>query len=160
MNNEKKIENVIYKQLIFLNMNKKNKIDIFDYIANKAKEINLINNIGKFIKSLEKREKIMPTNIGNLIGIPHGQSDSVNKPFIAFMRLEKEIDWINYDSEKVKLIFMIGVPEINASKIHLKIISELSKKLIDEDFKNMLLHEIDQNIIYEKLNSIKIKEEK
>ncbi|TFF68831.1 PTS sugar transporter subunit IIA [Helcococcus ovis] len=141
-------------------MNKKNKIDIFDYIANKAKEINLINNIGKFIKSLEKREKIMPTNIGNLIGIPHGQSDSVNKPFIAFMRLEKEIDWINYDSEKVKLIFMIGVPEINASKIHLKIISELSKKLIDEDFKNMLLHEIDQNIIYEKLNSIKIKEEK
>lgn len=120
----------------------------------------MINNIGKFIKSLEKREKIMPTNIGNLIGIPHGQSDSVNKPFIAFMRLEKEIDWINYDSEKVKLIFMIGVPEINASKIHLKIISELSKKLIDEDFKNMLLHEIDQNIIYEKLNSIKIKEEK
>lgn len=160
MNNDKNKENVIYKELIFLNMNNKNKLDIFNYIATEAKKIKLINDINKFIDSLEQREKIMPTNVGHLIGIPHGKSSSVNTPFIAFMRLNKEIEWIEQDGEKVKLVFMIGVPDNNANKLHLKIISELSKKLIDEDFKKMLLEETDKNIIYEKLNSIKIKEEK
>ncbi|QUY65580.1 PTS transporter subunit EIIA [Helcococcus kunzii] len=160
MNNDNNMENVIYKGLIFLNNNCKNKKEIFNFIANKAKEVDLINNTEEFIDSLEQREKIMPTNVGHLIGIPHGKSKAVNNPFVAFMRLNNEIDWIEQDIEKVKLVFMIGVPEDNASKLHLKIISELSKKLIDEEFKDMLLQESNKDVIYKKLNSIKIKEEK
>lgn len=160
MGDKSDIQNVIYSELIFLNKDFKSRDEVFDFLAKKVYEIELVNNKDDFIYALEQRESIMPTNVGNLIGIPHGKTNAVEKPFIAFMRLNDEIDWIEDESDKVKLVFMIGVPEDKASKVHLKIISELSKKLIDDDFNKMLLNETDKDVIYRNLNSIKIKEEK
>lgn len=160
MSDKSNIQNVIYEELIFLNKDFKSRGGIFNFLAKKAHEIELVNDKEKFIDSLEQREAIMPTNVGNLIGIPHGKTNAVEKPFIAFMRLNDEIDWIEEESDKVKLVFMIGVSEDKASKMHLKIISELSKKLTDDDFNKMLLNESDKDVIYNNLNSIKIKEEK
>lgn len=160
MGDKSDIQNVIYSELIFLNKDFKSRDEVFDFLAKKVYEIELVNNKDDFIYALEQRESIMPTNVGNLIGIPHGKTNAVENPFIAFMRLNDEIDWIEDESDKVKLVFMIGVPEDKASKVHLKIISELSKKLIDDDFNKMLLNETDKDVIYRNLNSIKIKEEK
>ncbi len=45
---------------------------------------------------------------------------------------DEEEDWVN-------LIFMIAVPESAASDEHLKILATLSRKLMNDDFRNSLL---------------------
>lgn len=49
------------------------------------------------------------------------------------------VDWDSLDGEKVKLIFMIAVPEQYAGNEHLKILQLLSRKLMDDAFREQLL---------------------
>ena len=103
-----------------------------------------------------KREDEVPTAIGYDIAIPHGKTEAVLKPFIAFLRVKQPFQWAKENEEMVRLVFLIGVPQNSESKMHLKFISQLSKKLLDDDFRNKLLKETDKNKIYEQLSSIEI----
>lgn len=67
--------------------------------------------------------------MGNDIAIPHGKSDAVKFPFIAFFRSKNRFAW-NEDDEKVRIIFQIGVPKIGTELLHLKLISELKCKKV------------------------------
>jgi PTS system fructose-specific IIA component len=48
------------------------------------------------------------------------------------------MDWQSLDGNPIDLIFMIGVPEASAGDIHLKILANLSRRLMKEDFRNSL----------------------
>lgn len=56
--------------------------------------------------------------------------------------------------EMVQMVFLIAVPENNIGKSHLKIISSVSKKLLNDNFRKELLIEKDARRIYKLLSSI------
>jgi PTS system fructose-specific IIA component len=151
--NENKI---ITPSLIFLDEGAKTKQEVIKQIACKAKEINYIKDVKIFYDSVMKREEEVPTAIGYNIAIPHGKTDTVIQPFIAFYRNSFPFRWTNESEEMVQLIFQIGVPETGTEKLHLKFISEVSKKLLDEDFIKQLESINDKNSVYEILNSIEV----
>ncbi|BBM21873.1 PTS sugar transporter subunit IIA [Lactiplantibacillus pentosus] len=105
---------------------------------------NFVTDKAKFIKEVFERENILPTYIGHEIGLPHSQSDSVSKPVVAIGRLMHPIVW--NDENKVKLIFLIAVPKKHKDNIHLKIIAKLSRMLMHEDFRQILLVEGDEKV--------------
>ena len=72
------------------------------------------------------------------------------------MRLKNPIQWNKDDEEKVQLIFLIGVPEESEGKLHLRFISQLSRKLLDDEFRKQLLTLPDVNKIFEQLSSIQL----
>ena len=109
-----------------------------------------------FYKAVMKREYEVPTAIGYDIAIPHGKSNTVLQPFIAFLRTQNKFKWTEGYEDDVQLIFQIGVPDKGNEKLHLKFISEVSKKLLDEDFREKLKTFSDVEQIYELLNSIEI----
>lgn len=90
-------------------------------------------------QALYDREREGSTGIGFGIAIPHGKSDAVKHPCIAFGMKHEGVDWDSLDGEKVKLIFMIAVPEQYAGNEHLKILQLLARKLMDETFREQLL---------------------
>ncbi|MGA3278721.1 PTS sugar transporter subunit IIA [Lactiplantibacillus pentosus] len=105
---------------------------------------NFVTDKAKFIKEVFERENILPTYIGHEIGLPHSQSDSVSKPVVAIGRLMHPIVW--NDENKVKLIFLIAVPKKHKDNIHLKIVAKLSRMLMHEDFRQILLVEGDEKV--------------
>lgn len=46
---------------------------------------------------------------------------------------------MGYNGNTVELVFMLGIPEENKTTFHLKVLAEISKKLLDEGFRNDLL---------------------
>ncbi|MGT2785815.1 PTS sugar transporter subunit IIA [Streptococcus merionis] len=148
--------NIITSDLIFLDENLVNKTEIIHRIAKKAKDINYLSDENAFVDSVMKREEEVPTAIGHGIAIPHGKTDIVKNPFIAFFRSKNKFKWTEGFEEEVQLIFQVGVPETGTEKLHLKFISEVSKKLLHEDFRNQLLTTKDANKVFELLNSIKV----
>ncbi|BDG45388.1 PTS system mannose-specific EIIBCA component [Parageobacillus caldoxylosilyticus] len=58
---------------------------------------------------------------------------------VAFGVKRSGVDWDSLDGEKAQLIFMIAVPEEQASNEHLKILQFLSRKLMDDEFREHLL---------------------
>lgn len=147
---------IIERNLICSHLSLNKKEDIIGYLSQKAYEKGKLNNIEEYQKAVFHREEEFSTALGYLVAIPHGQSDAVNEPFIAFGRCENEMQW---DKEQVKLIFMIGVPLKNREKTHMKILANISRKLIDETFRKSLLEAKDGDEIYHILSEITIEEE-
>ncbi len=79
------------------------------------------------------------TGVGNGVAIPHGKSPSVKEPSLVFARSDKGVDFASFDDKPAKLFFMIAVPE-ESSDEHLKVLAQLSRKLMHEDFRNYLLN--------------------
>jgi PTS system fructose-specific IIA component len=110
----------------------------------------------KFFSCVLDRENEFSTGVGNGIAIPHGKSETVKEAIIAFGKLNKRINWDSIDSELVDLIFLLGVPEKNTESLHLKILAQLSRKLMDEDFVKMLRDANTEQEIYKALSDIEI----
>ncbi|AUW95944.1 PTS sugar transporter subunit IIA [Streptococcus pluranimalium] len=148
--------NIINRALIFIDEDLDTKDNVIKKVSEKAQEIQYVKDAQEYNIAVLKREDEVPTAIGYDIAIPHGKTDVVLKPFIAFLRSKKPFRWSVGSEEQAQLIFQIGVPETGTEKLHLKFISEVSKKLLDEEFRNKLLTLTDKEKIYELLNSINI----
>lgn len=128
---------MINKDLVMINSDVKTQSEVLQIISQKAYHLHLLTDSQEFIDSVLKREEEYSTAIGLGVAIPHGMSHSVQEAFIAFLKPTETIKWGKEETE-VDLIFLIGVPLDKKDKLHLKIISQISKCLMKEDFRNKL----------------------
>lgn len=91
----------------------------------------------KFREAVLKREEEFSTGIGMGIAIPHGKSSAVREASIAFGRSNKGVDYESMDDKPAHLFFLIAVPE-ESSDVHLKALSEISRKLMHTETRNNL----------------------
>lgn len=147
---------VITTDLIFLDSALDNQDEAIQHIVETAEFVGYVEDADDLYQAVKKREAEVPTAIGYDIAIPHGKTEAVLKPFIAFLRVNKAFQWTKENEEMVRLVFLIGVPKNGEGTMHLKFISQLSKKLLDDEFREKLLTETDKNKIYEQLRSIEI----
>jgi PTS system fructose-specific IIA component len=147
---------VITPELIFLDQKMSNQEAVIQFIVKKAASANYVSDAAELSAAVKKREAEVSTAIGYDIAIPHGKTAAVTQPFIAFLRVQEAFQWTHNSEEKVRLVFLIGVPQESESKLHLKFISQLSKKLLNDTFREKLMTECEQNKIFEQLSSIDI----
>lgn len=140
---------MIDKHLILLDKFVENKEEAINMMANQAQIHGYINDVALYIEKVISRENEFSTAIGYDVAIPHGKTNAVSEPFIVLLRPESPLSW---GTEKVKLIFMLGVPESEQKDLHLKILSTLSKKLLDSQFREGLLEENLKDILRELTN--------
>ena len=143
---------IIDKDLILLDLTG-DKETIISTLANQAFEHGRLEDKQEYIEAVLKREKEYSTALGYEVAIPHGQSDTVKDPFVVFGRVKEPIIW---DQNSVRLIFMIGVPEHNKDKIHMKILANISRKLIDDEFRKSLIEAKDEKEVFDILSQITI----
>lgn len=113
-----------------------NKQEALETMISELKNHHYITDEKGFEKDVYQRESEMATYIGHGIGLPHSQSKFVTHPAVAIGRLKKPIVWSGND--KVNLIFMIAVPREARGNLHLKILANLSRMLIHDDFREKL----------------------
>lgn len=133
------IKNLVKKEDIVFSDDIKNKEEAIYFLANHLYKKGKIKEIDDFIKEVYRREEMGPTGFGKGIAIPHAKSNVVKETSLTILKLENPIKWESLDDENVKIIFLISVPEDNASIEHLKILANVSRKLVDEDFINKLM---------------------
>ena len=56
---------------------------------------------------------------------------------MAVAKLDQNIEWNSLDGKPVKYVFLLAIPE-SGDKEHLKILSEIAEKLMDENVVNDL----------------------
>jgi PTS system fructose-specific IIA component len=145
---------LINRNLIVLDLDAKCKTEVIKKMIDLAYKEDRIISKEDFLKCVLEREEEISTGVGNSIAIPHGKSETVKEALIVFAKLKNGIDWESMDSEKVDLIFLLGVPERNKENLHLKILAQLSRKLMDEDFVKLLRNAATGDEVYYILSSI------
>lgn len=134
-----KLTDITNEKLIDIQLSSTTRDDVIDEMINKLDAEGILESKASFKEAIFAREAQSSTGIGANIAIPHGKSNAVKRPAVVFGLQQSGVDWNSIDGTPAKIIFMIAVPEQSAGDAHLKILQMLSRKLMDDDFRNSLL---------------------
>ncbi|MCT4605454.1 MAG: fructose PTS transporter subunit IIA [Marinisporobacter sp.] len=130
------MNNLITREMIALDLEATNKNEVIEKLAKMIDEQERLNDYEVYIRKVNEREETCPTSLGFSFAIPHGKCDAVKNASVAFARLKEEVQWS--DEEKAKYIFLIGVSDQEAGDQHLKILAQLSRKIMREEFREKI----------------------
>lgn len=127
---------LITENLVSFDEDKDSTDSVFRRIAQILKSEGRVLNEDMVFTDLKEREGIIPTAMGDGIAIPHALSDAVLTESIVILRLTNPIQWTK--DEQVKHVFSIAVPKSNANQVHLKILSNIARQLLDNQIRRVL----------------------
>ena len=96
------------------------------------------------IDSLQAREKLGSTGLGQGIAIPHGRIRGLSEASGAFVRLKTPIPFDSPDGKPVAQVFVLLVPA-QATEKHLQLLSELAQMFSEATFRESLASPTDAN---------------
>lgn len=134
------IEKVLLEELFLVDLPAfEDKEALFIFMAEKLENAKIISDREAFKKSLERRESLGPTYMGDLIAIPHGQGDEVIKSGVGFVRCKDSFLYQSAGEEgQVKYIFVLAVTNDQESNEHLRILATLASYMMKDTFRELL----------------------
>lgn len=100
--------------------------------------------------NLFARERLGSTGLGHGVAVPHGRIKGLKSPLAAFIRLAQPIPFESPDSNPVKLLVFLLIPD-HVTQQHLEILSEVAEMFSDEAFRNALLTEQDARAVHSRI---------
>lgn len=128
---------IINAALIEIDSKLESKEEVISKFAELLHQDERIDSIPNFLEDVYLRELEAPTSMGFGVAIPHSQSKHVKTSSLTFIKLKNGIQW-GSDSD-IKLVFGIAVPYEKRENEHLKILSNLARKMMNEEFREQLL---------------------
>ena len=126
----------------------KTKEEALKFIANFAEDVGVVKSSKAYFKGLKKREKEITTGFKDGIAIPHSKNKTVLKPSLLLVKFMNPIEWESMDDKPVHIAFALAIPE-GDNQEHLKLLSTISRALIDNSFTDAILETTTENEIYE-----------
>lgn len=138
-----RIVDLLKKDSIMLGGSPKSKSEAIDLLVELQVKGGNIADRDEYKKGILAREAKGSTAVGEGIAIPHAKSEAVKAPSLAAMTVLEGVDYEALDDEPSNLLFMIAAP--NDGDVHLEVLSRLMTILMDEDFREQLLHAKDKD---------------
>jgi len=132
------VNEFINQNLIKMNLQSEDKDSVIKEMIEIMEKNEIITDKEEVIKKAMEREAKGTTGVGKGVAIPHVKSDAVKRPAVAFGRSDKGIDYGSMDEKLSHLFFLITVPEESHDE-HLKLLAQLSRNLVHDDFRDSLL---------------------
>lgn len=90
--------------------------------------------------ALWSRESMGSTSLGYGFAVPHCKTDAVTANSICVLRLNEAVQWDH--SERVNMVVLLALREADVANVHMQIFSLLARKMMNEDFRQHLLHAV------------------
>ncbi len=123
------------------------KDDLFDHMANMLYKSGCIESVEEFKKALYEREDTGSTYMGDNLAVPHGKSSTVKNAAVAICRSKPFMYNSNNFSGEVKLSVMLAIPEESSSNEYIKMLSTITRLLMDQEFVDVLFNSDDADTI-------------
>lgn len=127
---------LINNSLVSLDIDLNSKEAVVEKLADLLEENSRLNDRKLYIHDVFEREDIISTCVGDMIVIPHAITDGVKTASLLYIRLKEPVNW--NEDDQAKYILGIAVPADNVNNQHLRILSSVAKKLLDDKIKNKL----------------------
>ena len=142
------VAQVLKKENIIAGLSAQTKNEALEKLVQLLYEGGYLEDRDAFLADVLHREEISTTGIGNGIAIPHGKSSAVKETTVAVGRLTSSLEWESVDDKPVELIVLLAVNDADKTGVHVKLLSEMARKLASEqNCKKLLEAEDAQGII-------------
>ena len=138
---------------IKLNMIAKSKEEAIEELADLLVRDGAVINKEVFLKDVWLREEQGSTGFENHIAIPHGKSSGVIRTALAIGRIQHQIPWETMDGSDVRCIILFAVCLVDQNATHIRLLSQVSGSLADEEIVEKLLKEDSPQKIIDLLNA-------
>ncbi|WP_239256866.1 fructose-specific PTS transporter subunit EIIC [Listeria ilorinensis] len=132
------LKEITTPDLFYFDLKADNKEAVLDFLIHELSEKGYLKDEGEFKKAVYEREAHSATGMEKGFAIPHGKSAAVKEAVFAVARLQKPLAkgaWPSVDPEnEVELVFLLAIPDAEAGSTHLKVLAELSGRLMDDAF--------------------------
>ncbi len=133
------VSEVLKKERIALHLEAKSKEEALAALTELLYKSGVLADRDGFMKDVLGREEVSTTGIGNGIAIPHGKSANVSETSVAVAKLKNEVEWQSVDDKPVKFIVLLAVNENDRTGVHVKLLSQMARKLASEETCKRLL---------------------
>lgn len=147
------ISKVLNVNHIKLNMVAKTKKEALEELTDILVLEGAVINKDEFLRDIWLREELGPTGFENHIAIPHGQSLAVRHTTLAIGRLQHKIPWETIDGIDIRFIILYAIRTEEINTTHVRLLTQVSRALADEDIIAKLLEEDDPENIIDIFNS-------
>ncbi|GAX46895.1 PTS sugar transporter subunit IIA [Pseudolactococcus reticulitermitis] len=144
---------VFNKEHILFDTTAKTQEEAFGVIAKFAHSLGAVDNELEYFEGLKEREAEATTGFKDHIAIPHCKHKTNLRPGMFFVKFANEIPWHSLDGKPVKVALALTIPEEGATE-HLKLLSLIARKLIDDQFREAILSENNPNHLTEIIDKI------
>ncbi|MBY5089700.1 PTS sugar transporter subunit IIA [Citrobacter freundii] len=145
------ISDVLNAKNIKLNMMAKTKEEAIEELTDLLVLDGVVISKNDFLKDVWLREEQGSTGFENHIAIPHGKSSGVARTALAIGRAQHQIPWETMDGSDVRCIILFAVCLVDQNATHIRLLSQVSGSLADEEIIEKLLKENDPQKIIELL---------
>lgn len=126
------VAQVLKKENIIAGLSAQSKNEALEKLVQLLYEGGYLEDKDAFLADVLHREEISTTGIGNGIAIPHGKSSAVKETTVAIGRLTSSLEWESVDDKPVELIVLLAVNDADKTGVHVKLLSEMARKLASE----------------------------
>lgn len=126
------------KNLIVYDLDAGTRKEVISKLADLLIKEKIITDKPSYLAAVEEREAEGTTGIGDGIAIPHGKADTVTSSAVVVAKLKHPVEWAALDSKPVQYVFLLAIPD-GGDNEHLKILSEIASKLMDDDVRDALV---------------------
>lgn len=98
------------------------------------------------------REQTRSTGIGSGIAIPHGKCKATKELVMSIGIAKKPIDFSSVDDKPVRIILLLVSP-VNQTGPHIQALAQISRLMLDENFKGKLENAETAEEVYELIRS-------
>lgn len=147
------ISSVLNVKNIKLNMMAKSKEEAIEELAELLVSDGAVINKDVFLKDVWLREEQGSTGFENHIAIPHGKSSGVTRTALAIGRTQHQIPWETMDGSDVRCIILFAVSLVDQNATHIRLLSQVSGSLADQEIVEKLLKEDSPQKIIDLLNA-------
>lgn len=127
------------------------KNELIQYLGKFLYDKGKITDADEYIRAVQNRESQASTEIGFLIAIPHGESNSVKESFVSILKLKSPLKW---DSEEVQYVFNLGIPLENRATEQIRVLAALSSHLMIDDFREKIYQTKNEDELFDVLKKI------
>ncbi len=93
--------------------------------------------------AITQRETASSTGFGHGFAMPHCKSGTVRSDSLVILKLRSPVDWGSIDHQPVHLVILMAVRDDAPPEAHLKILAQLARRVMDENFRERLASESD-----------------
>jgi nitrogen PTS system EIIA component len=143
------LNDIIKPDAVFVGVRGSSKKQVLQFLAEKASAATGIPE-REIFDTVQQRERLGSTGVGNGIAIPHGKLKSATRLTGMFVRLDGGVDFEAIDDQNVDLVFLLIAPEL-AGADHLKALSKVARALRTPDLVEAIRSAPDAASIYDML---------
>ena len=145
------INELLSEKCIVIGNDASSREEVFEQLAHLLFEDGKVSDEKDYINALNYRETLSETGLSDGIAIPHGKCKGVKKAGIGFMTLNKPItDWPSLDEKPIDDKNQLAIQD-DGDDLHIRMLSELARKLINQEVITALKNAKNAKDVYEAL---------